>query len=125
MSERLVLMAVRGMVSVSYREVEGEWHATALQFDLVGIGKTREKAFRQLRALVGTYLEAYAETKGKAQLFNWAEEEDRNNPDQKTYRVMALMVEKPRAKSPVEIQPEQLWSYRHRIKNYDLTPVLA
>ena len=43
-------------VTVAYRIEEGEWYCTALQFDILGTGATREEAFAEMRELLTQYL---------------------------------------------------------------------
>lgn len=80
---------VGGPVSVAYKRHGRGWMAMALQFSLIGLGKTREKAFEELKGVLLTYLETVLEAKGPVRFFNPAEDEDWDTSDQEQYRIAA------------------------------------
>jgi hypothetical protein len=47
---------LQGGVSVSCHKEEGEWQATALEFDIIGYGPTKAKALKMLQELFSDYL---------------------------------------------------------------------
>ncbi|HOE95269.1 MAG TPA: hypothetical protein PK847_01665 [Candidatus Sumerlaeota bacterium] len=73
-------VAPEAPITVSCRLIEGDWHCTALQFDILGVGNTREAAFAQLRELVEAYLRHALASKHEVKLFNPAHREEWNNP---------------------------------------------
>lgn len=64
-----------GPVSIAYRYDKNakEWEAIALQFNILGLGKTKEEAFQEVKSLFETYVETITQTKGKVQFHNPAE----------------------------------------------------
>jgi hypothetical protein len=76
---------VGGPVVVAYRRHRLGWMAMALQFSLIGLGRTREEAFEELKGVLLTYLKMVLEAKGSARLFNPAEAEDWDTPDQERF----------------------------------------
>jgi len=93
---RIQLVTLRGSIAITYRECGGETIARALQFDLVGIGATREKAFRELQDIFADYAEAVLEAKGNVRFFNPSPAEEWENPDKQFYNVTFGLVRKQR-----------------------------
>lgn len=64
-----------GPLSVAYQydKKAKEWEAIALQFNILGLGTTKEEALQEVRALFESYVEAVTKTKGKVQFHNPAE----------------------------------------------------
>ena len=49
------VITLKGPITVTYREEGTEVYARALQFDLVGIGKTRKGALKELQEIFADY----------------------------------------------------------------------
>ena len=108
---------------MTYRRERGEWMCTALEFDIVGTGKTKQEAFDELRALVETYLLEVMDTDAPVEFYNPADAEEWECKDRKSYRVAVIMA---RAKEDTSIPPRmvrditKLRPYRDRIRGVDL-----
>jgi hypothetical protein len=106
-----------------------KWYCTALEFDLVGIGKTEEEAFKELKVLLRYYLLEFVESThsgGKMDFFNPSEAENWNTGKKKEYGV-TLIVELAEEKEriPEFIPPKKLSKYYNRISGIDLIPVYS
>ena len=121
------VVQLQGPVSVAYkRKGRKDWYATALQFDLVGHGSSKEQALRELQDVVADYLVEITEVEGPVQFFNPSPPEEWNLPD-KQHFVVNFVVHGP---VTVEvggrtIAPGNLNRLRDRIQNVDLMPVYA
>lgn len=73
---------VGGPVVVAYRRHWRGWTAMALQFSLMGLGRTREEAFEELKRVLLTYLKTVLDAKGATRLFDPADAEDWETADQ-------------------------------------------
>lgn len=86
MAEKIEIVKIaNGPITVAFRQDEGEWLATALQFDLVGTGKTKDTAFAQLKELVNDYLTFILSVKGEVAFFNPSPREEWEAPEQEQY----------------------------------------
>ena len=121
---KIQVTVVKGPVTVAYRQEEGKWYAIALEFDLVGIGKTREAAFNELRDIVNDYLIDCMAEKKPVEFFFPSEPDEWNVEDKEWYSVTALSAQPVRGRSrmPSSINMSQLHSFRNRIKQFDLIP---
>ena len=63
-------MRLPGFITVTWKRQKGEHICTALEFDLIGLGATRDEAFRNLREIVQSYFEEAVKLKGPVRLFN-------------------------------------------------------
>lgn len=55
----------KGNVTVAYRRIAKEWYANALQFDIVGTGRTKEDALDELKELIQDYVVEMVSDLGK------------------------------------------------------------
>lgn len=76
-----------GPITVAYRRSAGMWLCTVLQFDIVGIGKTREVAFSEMRDLLADYFEEVLASPGPVRFFNPSEPREWNIKKQEHYNV--------------------------------------
>jgi len=118
---------LKGPVTVAYRKQGRKWYAIALEFDLVGIGPTRQKAFNELQAVFNDYLIGCAEEEGPVQFLFPAEPSEWNIEDKEWFRVTAIIVQpkKPRKEVPSVISLSDLHSLRGRIQSFGLVPEAA
>ena len=91
MNESLQVVTLKGPITVTYREEGADVYATALQFDLVGIGKTREAALNELQEIFSEYAEEVLNTKGKARFYNPSDPEEWENPDKEFFSVTFVL----------------------------------
>jgi hypothetical protein len=91
-SPNIEVFLLQGPVTVAYRREGRKWYATALQFDLVGAGRTQQAAFDELQRVVNTYLEEILETKGPVRLFNPSEPAEWESPHRESYHVAIAAV---------------------------------
>ena len=89
MAADLAVCVLSGPVTVAYTKTAKEWTCTALEFDLVGFGKTKDDAFDALRGVVNTYLDAALETPGPIQFFHPADGKCWNAKHKERYDVIA------------------------------------
>ena len=125
MRSELTITIMSGPVTVAYRRTGGEWICTALQFDIVGTGATRDEAFDELRALFQTYLREVVDTEGPVKFFNPSDAEEWQRKDKGEYRVEAILAKvEEEADAPPRVVNDiaKLRPYRDRIKAFDLTP---
>ena len=117
------IITMEGPVTVAHREVEGEWHATALEFDILGTGATRDAAFNELRGLVNDYLCEIINTPGRVRLENPAEGREWAVPDKEFYHLVAAVVRPPHARRRAyrrRYNIAAMRSLRNRIRTIDL-----
>ncbi|NUM55092.1 MAG: hypothetical protein HUU46_15710 [Candidatus Hydrogenedentes bacterium] len=124
----LDVQTLDGTVTVAYKKHGRDWHATALQFDLVGTGGTRETALRELQELFETYLSAVLETKGRVRFYNPSDAQDWEVKDKEYFRVVCIVsAESSHARSypaPSLDDIDTLRRIKSRIKSVKLTPLL-
>ena len=82
------IVTLKGPITVTYREEGTEVYARALQFDLVGIGKNRRDALKELQEIFDDYAEEVLNTKGKVRFFNPSDSEEWENPDKEFFNVV-------------------------------------
>ena len=87
-SSRIVL---RGPLFVSSKSLNDEWHCTALNFDILGIGTTKEDAFQQMKELIEVYLEDVAielNNGNQVDFYNPSDAAEWNQGDIEVYKVI-------------------------------------
>lgn len=94
MKNSIQIMTLRGPITVTYRQEGGEVHARALQFDLVGIGKSRKSALKELQEIFSDYAEEVLNTKGKVRFFNPSDPEEWENPEKEFFSVVFILTKK-------------------------------
>ena len=63
-------VTLRGPVTVAYKRCREGFMCTALQFDILGIGRTKREAFQEMRDLVEEYLEEIVRSPEPVCFFN-------------------------------------------------------
>ena len=126
MAKRLQISFLKGPVTVAYRREGKKWLCTALEFDILGIGRTRKTAFQQMRSLVNEYLADVLKAEGPVEFFNHSAGKEWTAKDKEYYKVVVALAQA-EEKRPVpqtlrDIQ--QLRHYRDRIRGFDLTPLV-
>ena len=121
-----VIKIANGPITVTYRQVEGEWWCLSLEFDLLGTGATREEALTELKELVNEYLIHILKSKNKVVLFNPAEREEWDNPDKERFDVTA-MVAAAMGKFPASgcMSMDEVRPLRKSVRELDLMPACA
>jgi len=125
--EGIDMVTLHGPITVAYRRVSRMWHCTALQFDLVGVGKTKVEAFAEMRDLLRDYLEEVLATDGPVRFFNPAESGEWNVRDQEYYNV-ALLVSGGESAAPNRTPLSdiaRLRGYRDAVQGIGLVPAGA
>jgi len=121
-----VIKIANGPITITYRQVDGEWWCMALEFDLLGTGVAREEALTELKELVNEYLIHILRSNNKVILFNPAEREEWDNPDKERFDVTVVVatanVELPASgcMSMDEVRP-----LRENVREFDLMPTCA
>lgn len=125
----LDIQTVDGTVTVAYKKHGREWHATALQFDLVGTGRTREAALREPQELFESYLSAVLETKGRVRFYNPSDAQDWDAKDKEYFRVVCIVLagtSHTRSLSAPSLDDiDTLRRIEPRIKSVKLTPLAS
>ena len=125
MARECAVVVVGGPINVSFRRrrKEKDWLCTALQFDLVGIGASREEAFAELRSVVEDYLEEVLTTEGPVRFYNLSDEQEWGNPDQKVFDVQAyIAATAEQTRVPSRMRHRKIRDYRDRVRAFDLVP---
>ncbi len=118
-----VLKLAEGPISVVYKQQDGEWHCIALEFDLVGTGPTREKAFGSLKCILNLYLVEVLNTRGDIAFFNPADRADWDLNDKERYDVSVILVEqKATLATSKRWTRQEVRPLRKRIREFTLTP---
>lgn len=112
-----------GPVTVAYRKRQKRWYCTALQFDLVGIGRSKDEAFEKLRGVVNEYLHQVVEEDGPVRFFNPSEGNEWQATEQRQYRVVALFLAKAKGTRQIPNRVDRVDDfrpYRECIQQFDL-----
>ena len=119
-----IQITLKGPVTVTYRQEGAEVYARALEFDLVGIGKTRKSALKELQEIFADYAEEVLNTKGKVRFFNPSDSEEWENPDKEYFSAVFEFVGKasPLALPSVCDSIRDLRPMREAVKTVQLQP---
>jgi hypothetical protein len=123
------IVTLEGPVRVAYRKRGREWYATALEFDIVGVGSTKAQALRELQELFRDYVSEFLATPGMTHFFNPSPAEDWETKNQEHFRVafvVSLKATPATRPKPLESRVSdiaQLRPVRERIKSVQLQPV--
>jgi hypothetical protein len=79
---------LEGPLTIAFCKKGREWYARALEFDLVGTGSTRRKAFHEITDLVSEYITDCLNEKGPVQFEYPAEPSEWNVKDKESFRVI-------------------------------------
>lgn len=102
------IVSLEGKTTIAYRQVDGEWYATALEFDIMGYGDTKAKARMLLNELLEVYLHDVAQllAEGKrVKFFNPSDDDEWNAAeDIETCRIQFTL-----DTQAAELQPQVRW----------------
>jgi hypothetical protein len=110
-----------GNVTVAYRFVDDAWHATALQFDVVGTGATKMAAFQQMQELVSSFLLHALRSKNKVAFFNPSDREEWEVSDKDDYRVVVQVADGSAIQEP-SLRIEQIRAIEKQVEEFELVP---
>jgi hypothetical protein len=121
------VLLLQGTVTVAYRRQGRIWCATALEFDLVGAGKTPEAAFEELQGVLGCYFEEILKTKGRVRLFNPSEASEWESPRRELYQVAIAAIKSGRSRrtSLTIRNVDEFRRLRDRIAGINLVPIAS
>ncbi len=122
MTEQTLL---KGPLTIAYEKEGAKWYATALEFDLVGIGSTRKKAGEEVKQLFREYLYGCLDEEGPVRFVFPAEASVWNSEDKEWYHVtVSLSLPKSSRKEiPRSLNLSELKSqFRNRIESIGLVP---
>ena len=118
------VQTLEGSVSVAYKKAGKEWHAIALQFDIVGTGKTRGEAFREMQGLFETYLSEVLKATAPVRFYNPSDQADWEIQDKVDFHVVVVSARPlPSAETPRRPRLDELRSIRSQIQSIQLQPV--
>lgn len=116
-------LRLEGPVWVAFTQEEKAFYATALQFDLVGTGSTREIAFTELQEMFRIYVQAVLAKPGKVQFVFPSEASEWDNPDIEYYDVIVDVRSTSHSKpAPSRTKLKELRRYRDRINTIQFQP---
>jgi len=87
MTSRVEIRRLQAPVAVTYTTMDSKVYARALQFDIVGIGKNREEALRELEELLSDYVEEFLNSEGPVQFSHPSDAAEWDNPDKESYLI--------------------------------------
>jgi len=121
------ILVMEGPVTVEYQRKNKKWYCTALEFDLVGIGTSRQKAFNELQKVVNLYLMEAINSKGPIDFLIPTPQTERKGNDVEKYQVAVQIRKQGRIPGiPVVIQDiRSLRRKRDRICGLTLIPAVA
>ncbi|MCX5770188.1 MAG: hypothetical protein NTZ09_07950 [Candidatus Hydrogenedentes bacterium] len=117
-----ITTTLRGQVTVTYRTEGSDVYARALEFDLVGVGKSRESALRELQEIFSDYAEEILKTKGKVQFFNPSSPEEWENEDKQFFHVVFVLKAAPAKASSMCSSIHDVRKMRGSIRGVQLQP---
>jgi len=126
-SPNIEILLLQGPVTVAYRQAGRKWYATALQFDLVGVGRSPHAAFNELQGVVTTYLEEILKTKGPVRLFNPSESGEWECARRESYHVAIAAVKTGKGvHAPATVRnADELRRLGRRIAGFNLVPAAS
>lgn len=118
------IKTLKGPISVTYKKDGAEIHARALQFDLIGVGRTRARALKELQEIFADYAEEVLNTRGKVRFFNPSNPDEWENPDKELFNVVFVLVRKgkPLPVSPMLDSIRDLRPIRDAVETIQLQP---
>jgi len=124
------VIVLEGPVTVASRRAKGMYHCRALQFDLVGVGRTKREAFAELRLLVEDYLGEVVSSTEPVRFFNPSSSDEWNVRDRKDFRVRAVCLGRTRPvrarpTSPPPLDARTLRELCRSVEQVDLVPASA
>ena len=126
MTPRIEIRRLQAPVAVTYTTLDGQVYARALQFDIVGIGKNRQEALRELGELFADYVEEFLNSRGPVQFSHPAEGVEWDNPDKEFFAVTIVFSRTPRTQAmPAYISdPKAVRQVRESIEAIQLQPLV-
>lgn len=86
------LVRVRfGPINIAYFKENKEWWAVALEFDILGSGKTRQAALSQLKELVNFYFLHTLKSEGNVSFYNPSDRELWDLPDKEKFDILVCL----------------------------------
>jgi hypothetical protein len=120
------IAVLAGPVTVAFCKVDREWTCTALEFDIVGIGSTRDEAFDEMRGLVHSYLVDVIQEPGPVELLNPSDPAEYRRCEKQEFKVAVALAKLRGSRTRVRRElPDirTLRRLRNRIKGVDLIPM--
>lgn len=120
-------VTLRGPVTVAYKRCREGFMCTALQFDIVGIGRTKREAFQEMRDLVEEHLEEILRSPEPVCFFNPSDAADWNVGNQENYQV-AMLFERHSEPIPTDVPLANLAplrEHRESLRGVNLVPAYA
>lgn len=122
-----LVTTLEGPISVAFKKAGREWHAIALQFDIVGTGKTRAEAFCQMQGLFETYVSEVLKASRPVRFYNPSERADWEIRDKAHFHVVVVLSAKPVLGAKAPLRPSlddlvKLCSIRSKIQSIQLQP---
>ena len=122
MKQPMNVLLLEGPVSVAFRREGPMYCAIALQFDLVGMGKTKDEAFLALQSIFDTHMRGLLKEKGHIRFLSPAPESEWNLEDRQDFKATILV---PRARCLPARKPlsyRALTRLHTSIKQFTLVP---
>lgn len=115
-------ITLAGEITVAFRRVQKEWYATALQFDILGYGRTKDEALEMLRELIEIYMLEMAKllSQGeKVKFFNPSNESEWNRAAETRHYHAAFVIEAEEAPRKRRVDSKNLGKLVEFIESLD------
>ncbi len=125
MSRRRVPAHLKGPITVVYkqRKKTKDWICRILQFDLIGIGQTRQEAIVQAQGVLGSYIEEVLNSESPVEFFHPSDASDWNIKDRQDFLVTVELhsVAKEIPERPIDIHTLRRY-YSGNVRGCNLVP---
>lgn len=122
---QLRTLTAEGPVTVAVRKFGREYHCTALEFDILGTGKTKQEALVQVQELIEDYITSVIEELAKGHrvaFFNPSVEKDWNQADELRFFDVTLIVRDSRPHERIQLNAKDLKSVADIFESVCLEP---
>lgn len=123
MKSTQIISLADGPITVAFKKAGSYWIATALEFDIIGTGNSREEAFSQLRELVSLYLLEVVRAPEQHNIFNPSDSELWELADKVKYNVLIMLsVTKLNETKSGRVMLRDVGSFKNDITEFNLSP---
>jgi predicted RNase H-like HicB family nuclease len=122
MKNTSIIPLADGPITVVFQHDGPYWIATALEFDIIGTGKTRQESLSQLQELVSLYLFEVIQEPDKHNIFNPSESELWALADKVKYNVLISLKLTKKTESESKMMLRDVRPFRNSIKEFNLSP---
>ena len=122
--ENISIIRLEGPMRIAFKTEDKKVYARALEFDLVGIGGSRDAARSELQSLFRIYLLSCLSKPGKVQFLFPSDPDEWNNPDIEAYEVVVKIKRNARSQQlPGRLKIKDLRKSQKSIQSIDLMAI--